>query len=61
MIQFLTNEIRSDALKVNIYKKECLTDNNCQTQILKTRLTSEIKLAILKKAALLKKKSIANK
>ena len=61
MVQFLTNEIRSDAIKVNIYKKKCLAESNCQTQVLKTRLTSEIKLAILKKAAFKKKESLENK
>ena len=61
MAQFLTNEIRSDAIKVNIYKKKCLAESNCQTQVLKTKLTSEIKLAILKKAAFKKKESLENK
>ena len=59
VIQFLSNEIKSDALKVKIYKKECLLENNnnCQTQLLKTELNTEIKLAILKKASLLKKEN----
>ena len=61
MIQFLSNEIRSDGIKINIYKKDCLPNGNCQTQILKTKLNTEIKLAILKKAALLKKESLKKK
>ena len=61
MIQFLSNEIRSDGIKINIYKKDCLPSGNCQTQILKTKLNTEIKLAILKKAALLKKDALKKK
>jgi len=61
MVQFLSNEIRSDGIKINIYKKNCLPGGNCQTQILKTELNTEIKLAILKKAALLKKDTIKKK
>ena len=61
MIQFLSNEIRSDGIKINIYKKDCLPSGNCQTQILKTELNTEIKLAILKKAALLKKDALKKK
>ena len=61
MVQFLSNEIRSDGIKINIYKKDCLPNGNCQTQILKTELNTEIKLAILKKAALLKKDALKKK
>ena len=61
MVQFLSNEIRSDGVKIIIYKKDCLPNGNCQTQILKTQLNTEIKLAILKKAALLKKEALKKK
>ena len=61
MIQFLSNEIRADGLKVTIYKKVCVSENNCVTDILKSSLNNEIKIAILKKASLLKKKKIENK
>ena len=61
MIQFLSNEIRADGLKVTIYKKVCVSENNCVTDILKSSLNNEIKIAILKKASLLKKIKIENK
>ena len=61
MIQFLTNEIRADGIKVSIYKKECITENNCVSGLLNSELNNEIKLAILKKAALLKKKDLEKK
>ena len=61
MIQFLSNEIRSDGLKITIYKRVCVSENNCVTDILKSSLNNEIKIAILKKASLLKKIKIENK
>ena len=61
MIQFLSNEIRADGIKVKIYKKDCPVENNCKTQLLKTNLNNEIKVAILKKAALIKKLDLEKK
>ena len=58
MIQFLSNEIRADGIKVSIYKRVCLSENNCTTNLLDSTLKNEIKLAILKKAALLKKRDL---
>ena len=60
-VRFLTNEIRSDALKVKIYNKKCGDDQNCVTSKISSELNSEIKLAILKKAALIKKKNDTDK
>lgn len=56
-VRFLTNEIRSDALDVVIYKKECKIDNNCKTTKIKSNLNSEIKSSILKRAAQLQRNS----
>ena len=57
-VRFLTNEIRADALKVNIHEKICKlnTLNDCSVNKISSNLENEIKLAILKKAALLQKK-----
>ena len=55
-VRFLSNEIRADGLKVIIYKKICKKideKNNCKTIKDNTTLGSEIKLAILKKAAII--------
>ena len=59
-IQFLSNEIRSDALEIKIYNKKCSDVQNCITSKVSSELNSEIKLAILKKAALLKKNKSDN-
>ena len=51
MINFLSNEIRADGLKVKVYKKICDNNQNCNTQLMASSLENEIKLAVLKKAA----------
>jgi len=53
-VRFISNEIRADALKVLIFEKTCL-QNNCKTKKIKSKLEGELKLAILKKAALFEK------
>ena len=53
-VQFMSNEIRADAIKVLVFEKSCL-QNNCKTKKIKSKLEGELKLAILKKAALLEK------
>ena len=50
-VRFMTNEIRADALKVLVFEKSCM-QNNCKTKKIKSKLEGELKLAILKKAAL---------
>ena len=55
-IRFLSNEIRADGLKVIIYNKICKKENRNDCKITQdtTTLGQEIKLAILKKAAVIK-------
>jgi hypothetical protein len=60
-IRFLTNEIRSDSIDVAIHKKVCNTQNNCKITKIENTLNSEIRFAILKKAAQLEKQTISNK
>ena len=55
-IRFLSNEIRSDALKVTVYKKTCTDNNACSTKKISSDLSMEIKKAVLKNATLLKEK-----
>ena len=60
-VRFLSSEIRADGLKVIIYKKICKKideKNNCKTIKDNTTLGGEIKLAILKKAAIIKNSEI---
>ena len=54
MINFLSNEIRADGLKIKVYKKIC-NNAKCNTKMMQSNLENEIKLAVLKKAAQIKK------
>ena len=58
-VRFLSNEIRADGLKVIIHEKICSDKSklNCNINKIKSSIGNDIKLAILKKAALLKKES----
>ena len=54
-VRFLTNEIRSDALKVIIHKRVCNNLNKCKISSIENATNNEIKFAILKKAAEIEK------
>ena len=60
-VRFLSSEIRADGLRVIIYKKICKKNdkNNCKTIKENTTLGQEIKLAILKKAAIIKRSELS--
>ena len=62
-IRFLTNEIRSDALDIKAFNRNCLTNLNCKITEIKGNLISELKKKILKTAAIYQKekKSKTNK
>ena len=53
-VRFMSNEIRADAIQVLVFEKSCI-QNNCKTKKIKSKLEGELKLAILKKAALFEK------
>ena len=57
-IKFLSNEIRSDSVKVDVHERICNTQNNCSTNLVKSKIANEIKVAILKKAAFIQKSTI---
>jgi hypothetical protein len=60
-IKFLSNEIRSDAINIQIYKKNCAAFENCAVMESKSKLNEELKIAILKKATQLNNASKAKK
>ena len=51
-IRFLSNEIRSDALDIDIFYKTCKTNTSCVTVKKESELQSELMREILKKATL---------
>ena len=55
-IRFLSNEIRSDSIKIIVHKKDCKTETNCIVKVLENSLIhNEIRSTILKKEFLLEK------
>jgi len=60
-VRFLTNEIRSDALNITIYKRKCISTNSCQTSKIENNTGNEIKASILKRAAILSKEAESKK
>ena len=58
-VRFLSNEIRADGIEVVIHQKICNKQDitNCKIKKIKSNIQNEIKLAILKKATILKKES----
>ena len=49
-IRFLTNEIRSDALDIKVFKKICKTNNKCKISESSGEIIKELKKKILKTA-----------
>ena len=56
-IRFLSNEIRSDAIDVDVFYKKCVTPNNCSINKQDGQLRKEITKQILAKAAIYEKQS----
>ena len=52
-VKFLSNEIRADGIDVIVYQKICNELNKCKVSRIESGLEKEIKLAILKQAAIL--------
>ena len=54
-VRFLSNEVRSDSVKVIVHKKECIK-NACTTSLLSnSKISDELVVTIIKKAALITK------
>ena len=61
-IRFLSNEIRSDSLKIIVHKKKCSATNNCSVNILEnSTISQEIRSTIIREASLLEKDSKTKK
>ena len=58
-VRFLSNEVRADGIKIIIHEKVCSDQSkvDCNINKIESKIGNEIKLAILKKAAILKKES----
>ena len=57
-VRFLSNEIRSDNLKITVHQKICNNGINCRVNLVKnSAISSELLSAILKKAAVFEKEN----
>jgi hypothetical protein len=56
-VKFNSNEIRPDAINIQIFKKNCQAFESCEMYESKNNLNNELKVAILKKASQLDKAS----
>ena len=55
-LRFLSNEIRSDSLKIIVHKKKCLSSQSCTTTLQKnSKIVDELRRSILAKAAIFEK------
>ena len=57
-IQFVSNEVRSDALNIKVFKKKCTSLSNCKVVQSQSDISQELRVAILKRAALYKSDDI---
>jgi len=53
-VRFLNNEVRSDSLEINVYKKTCESFDKCKTIKMKNSFPNELKENILSVARLMK-------
>tara|TARA_Y100000590_G_scaffold469947_1_gene660871 strand:+ start:1893 stop:2462 length:570 start_codon:yes stop_codon:yes gene_type:complete len=60
-VRFLTNEIRSDGLRIIVHKKRCNVEQSCKISKISSTLEQELQVAILKKAMIFEKEYNKNK
>ena len=57
-VRFLSNEVRSDSLKIIIHKKKCSSSQSCTTSLQKSsKIIDELRRSILAKAAIFEKEN----
>jgi hypothetical protein len=56
-IQFLSNEISANSIKITIFRKKCDLDMRCTTSKTKSKIEEELRKKILQTAALIEKKT----
>ena len=54
-VRFLTNEIRSDGLRIIVHKKRCDIQQKCSVRKIASTLEQELQVAIIKKAIIFDK------
>lgn len=59
MVRFLSNQVRSDSLKIIVHKKLCVKDN-CVVKKIDSEIQMELRAAIIRKAAILEAEAKIN-
>jgi len=60
-VRFLTNEIRSDGIRIIVHKKRCNLEQSCKITKISSAIEQELQVAILKKAILFEREFNKNK
>ena len=60
-IRFLTNEVRSDGIRIVVHKRRCNSQQKCAVKKISSALEQELRVAILKKAVIFEKELKKNK
>ena len=60
-VRFLTNEIRSDGIKIIVHRKRCNIERSCKITKISSALEQELQVAILKKAIIFERDYNKNK
>ena len=56
-VRFLSNEIRSDSIKIIVHNKKCSNQNKCQIKEFKSKISEELITSIMRKASILERES----
>ena len=56
-VRFLSNEVQTNSLNIIVHRKLCSTATKCVVKKISSKIEEELKISILKKAALLEKES----
>mgnify|MGYP001306307033 FL=1 len=60
-VRFLTNEVRSDGIRIIVHKKRCNLEQSCKITKISSAIEQELQVAILKKAILFEREFNKNK
>ena len=60
-VRFLSNEVRSDSIKIIIHNKICKSSQNCEVNEIDSNIKFELRKSILAKAARLEKENKSSK
>jgi hypothetical protein len=56
-VRFLSNDIKSNSLKIVVHKKTCITVGECKVNLLKSKISEELAKSILTKAVEIKRQT----